>query len=318
MTNHPSTQSLEERLEVVHETTSKINTLVHRLTLPEHVRSVLTEAWHVFSEADLAVRIGKDAAIIAKWRQQSSLLTKVFELIKAQIIAKAIGHAISEPTIRRWARIRSGMVEKRYFVMPGDEDKPADVEGSPYSVANPTEQSASKGIGETPEGKKLAAMIMRHQGKRRWKYSTAERKLIVELSDTFGAKLIHEAFGIAYDTISRRKRQLSENDDRKPRVPLKYLPVLDLMNKHPGMGPMQVRDYIRRHLGQSMGVNSIRRIMEQNGWVPPYARRSRIKDSIRHFEAVRKNFLWHVDFKHHYINQCRVAILFFRMIIPVF
>ena len=66
MTNHPSTQSLEERLEVVHETTSKINTLVHWLTLPEHVRSVLAEAWHVFSEADLAVRIGKDAAIISK------------------------------------------------------------------------------------------------------------------------------------------------------------------------------------------------------------------------------------------------------------
>jgi putative transposase len=84
------------------------------------------------------------------------------------------------------------------------------------------------------------------------------------------------------------------------------------MNKHPGMGPMQVRDYIRRHMGQNMGVNSIRRIMEQNGWVPPYARRSRIKDSTRHFEAVRKNFLWHTDFKHHYINQCRVAILFFQ------
>jgi len=75
---------------------------------------------------------------------------------------------------------------------------------------------------------------------------------------------------------------------------------------------MQVRDYIRRHMGQNMGVNSIRRIMEQNGWVPPYVRKSRIKDSTRHFEAVRKNFLWHTDFKHHYINQCRVAILFFQ------
>ena len=148
------------------------------------------------------------------------------EWASSLIIARAIGHAISEPTIRWLARIRSDMVEKRYFVMPSDEDKPADVEGSPQSVAAPTEQSAPKGIGETPEGK--------------------------------------------------------------------------------------VRDYIRRHLGQSMGVNSTRRVMEQNGWVPPYARRSHINDSIRHFEAVRKNFLWHVDFNHHYINQCRVAILFFQ------
>lgn len=106
---------------------------------------------------------------------------------------------------------------------------------------------------------------MRHQGKRRWKYSTAERKLIVSLAEIFGAKLVHEGFAIAYDTIARLKRDLSDAHESKPRVPLKYLPVLDLMNKHPGMGPMQVRDYIRRHMGQNMGVNSIRRNMEQNG-----------------------------------------------------
>jgi putative transposase len=84
------------------------------------------------------------------------------------------------------------------------------------------------------------------------------------------------------------------------------------MNKHPGMGPMQIKDYIRRHMGLMMGVNSVRRVMEQNGWVPPYARHSRIKDAMRHFEAVRKNYMWHADFKHHFINQTKVAILFIQ------
>ena len=344
MTIEPASLSLEHRLDVVHDTTARISTLVHWLTLPEHVRTVLAEAFGLFSDADLAIRIGKDAAMIAKWRQQAEMLAHVFDLIKthknnpaagtmtanrdlvdavmslnegasSSIIAKALGHAISEPTIRRWARIRSGMIEKRFFVKPGEESADSSMAQDPdqtAAAADTTIEDLPKGIGETPEGKKLAAMIMRHQGKRRWKYSTAERKLIVSLADTFGAKLVHEGFAIAYDTIARLKRDLSDTHDTKPRVPLKYLPVLDLMNKHPGMGPMQVRDYIRRHMGQNMGVNSIRRIMEQNGWVPPYARRSRIKDSTRHFEAVRKNFLWHTDFKHHYINQCRVAILFFQ------
>ena len=128
MTNDQKPQSLEERLDVVHETTAKISTLIHWLTLPEHVRALLIEAWPVFSDADIALRIGKDVAIVAKWRHQFNLLKAVFELIKSHknnpaagtltsnrelveavmhlndgasssIIAKAIGHAISEPTI---------------------------------------------------------------------------------------------------------------------------------------------------------------------------------------------------------------------------
>jgi putative transposase len=202
----------------------------------------------------------------------------------------------------------------RYFVKPGEAASPdlAASAAETIQTIQTIDTSSAKGIGETPEGKRLAGMILRHQGKRRWKYSPAERKLIVDLSETFGSKAVHDAFGIAYDTVSRLKKRYTEDSDRKPRVPLKYMPVLDLMHKHPGMGPMQMRDYIRRHMGLNMGVNSIRRIMEQNGWVPPYARSTRIKEATRHFEAIRKNFLWHADFKHHYINQSRVAILFFQ------
>ena len=43
MTNAPTSQSPEERLDVVHETTAKVSTLVQWLTLPEHVRAVLIE-----------------------------------------------------------------------------------------------------------------------------------------------------------------------------------------------------------------------------------------------------------------------------------
>ena len=47
--------------------------------------------------------------------------------------------------------------------------------------------------------------------------------------------------------------------ERKTRVPIRYAPVLDLMKQYPAMGPMQVRDYIKRHTGLVMSVNSIRR-----------------------------------------------------------
>ena len=33
-------------------------------------------------------------------------------------------------------------------------------------------------------------------------------------------------------------------------------------------------------------------------------------EDIRRFEAVRRNYMWHLDFKHHYINKSKAYILF--------
>jgi len=53
--------------------------------------------------------------------------------------------------------------------------------------------------------------------------------------------------------------------ERKTRVTLRYAPVLDLMKQQPGIGPMQMRAYLRRDMGLNMSVNSIQNVMEQNG-----------------------------------------------------
>ncbi len=103
----------------------------------------------------------------------------------SRCLAKALGNAISEATIRRWARFRAGVIEGRYYIKAGEvSSSPAAPSEESIQAEEAVEMTAPKGIGETAEGKKLAGMILRHQGKSRWKYSSAERKLIIYLSET--------------------------------------------------------------------------------------------------------------------------------------
>jgi transposase InsO family protein len=75
------------------------------------------------------------------------------------------------------------------------------------------------------------------------------------------------------------------------------------------MGPMQVRDWMAKFKGLRVGVNTVRKIMEGQGWVPPYSRVTREPKASRRFEACRRNALWHTDFKHAYIGNSKVFIL---------
>lgn len=154
-----------------------------------------------------------------------------------------------------------------------------------------------------------AALARRKPGVRRV-YTLSEKKVILELVDAHGSKAVHDHYKVSYDTIARLKRRREDGLDRKQRTPLRFVPVMDLMRRHPGMGPMQIRDYLHRHQGLSMGVNSIRKVMEDHGWIPPYTRKARVKDGMQLYEACRRNYLWHMDFKHQYINKCKSYILF--------
>jgi transposase InsO family protein len=150
----------------------------------------------------------------------------------------------------------------------------------------------------------------------RRRFTEKESKLIAFLSECRGSKFVHDEFHITYDTISRLRKEkarqiIAESSVSTKSVPARYANILDVMKKHPGMGPMQIRDYIHRHDGKSMGVNTVRNIMIDAGWVPPVTRkRSLLAEEFRRYEAIRRNVLWHADFLHCYINTCKVYILF--------
>jgi len=81
--------------------------------------------------------------------------------------------------------------------------------------------------------------------------------------------------------------------------------ILNEWHKHPGLGPSQIVNQLRRH-GIKVGVHTARRVMETAGYRPPKVKR---EPHSQRFEAVRPNHLWHLDYVQRYINRASTFTL---------
>lgn len=81
--------------------------------------------------------------------------------------------------------------------------------------------------------------------------------------------------------------------------------ILDEWKRHPGLGPSQIRNQLRRK-GVKVAVNTVRNVMIEAGYRPPKVKRD-VHD--QRYEAVRPNQLWHLDFVHRHINRANTFTL---------
>jgi len=81
--------------------------------------------------------------------------------------------------------------------------------------------------------------------------------------------------------------------------------ILGEWRQHPGLGPSQIRNQLRRR-GVKVAVTTVRRVMEDAGYRPPKVKR---EPHDERFEAVRPNHLWHLDFVHRHIHQASTFTL---------
>jgi transposase InsO family protein len=81
--------------------------------------------------------------------------------------------------------------------------------------------------------------------------------------------------------------------------------ILDEWHKHPGLGPSQIVNQLRRRKIK-VSVHTARRVMEDDGYRPPKVKR---EPHDQRYEAVRPNHLWHLDFVHRHINRASVFTL---------
>ena len=80
---------------------------------------------------------------------------------------------------------------------------------------------------------------------------------------------------------------------------------MDEWHRQPGLGPSQIRNQLRRK-GIKVAVQTVRRVMEEQGYRPPKVKRS---SHDQRYEAVRPNQLWHLDFVHRHINRASTNTL---------
>lgn len=189
--------------------------------------------------------------------------------------------------------------------------KQAAVEAPPSSSSVPTpmdEQSAPPqvALGSTPPKRRIAKI-----------YTPSERKRAIEYVDKFGASKASKLLGISrwslYDWARKARLEASgkivttlfsgsdadpyeERDER----------IMSEWKRHPGLGPSQIRNQLRRN-GLKTSVSTVRRVMMENGYVPPKVKRKNVHD--QNYEAIRPNHLWHMDFLHRYINKKKIYVL---------
>ena len=175
----------------------------------------------------------------------------------------------------------------------------AESSASPPSAATPPTPAGGK-------GKRVARI-----------YTPSERARALELADEKGVTGAARELGITRFSIYNWQRRLRLfNDGKLESSPLegsnddveaqREARILDLWKTHPGLGPSQVRNQLRR-AGMKVSVHRVRGVMEANGYVPPKVKRRNVHD--RRYEAVRPNHLFHLDFLHRYINKLQVYVL---------
>ena len=148
-------------------------------------------------------------------------------------------------------------------------------------------------------------------------YTPSGRAQILECAAQDGVSIAAEKFGVSRFSIyewRRRSRLHAQGEiaespvvgsDDDPAA-LRDSRVLKEWRAHPGLGPSQVRNQMRRQ-GLKVSVHTVRCVLEANGYVSPKVRRDTVHD--QRYEAVRPNHLWHLDFLHRHIHKQKVYVL---------
>lgn len=147
-------------------------------------------------------------------------------------------------------------------------------------------------------------------------YSPSERAVALELATKVGVSEASRQLGISRHSLYewRRKVRLAaegkgesptSGPDPKDIEAQRDAEILAVWHEHPGLGPSQVRNQLRRK-GIKVSTNTVRHVMEDAGYRPPKVRR---REHDERFEAVRPNHMWHLDFVQRWIGRASTFTL---------
>jgi transposase-like protein len=248
------------------------------------------------------------------------------EMKEAITLAKQIGQTaaskklgIPPTTLSTW-KSRNKESKVRYF-RPAhriDQEKPDKAEGpSPHGLetwSTTSTVAANQRVFPVPKESKEKTRTQTKskpqkakppQGKRKIArvYNASQREDTLERAAVEGVAGVSNATGISRSAIYDWQRKLKLVAEGKIAPPVETNPsapagandrdalVLELWKKHPGLGPTQIRNQLRREKGMKISVHTVRCIMEEHGYQTPKVRRQTVHD--QRYEALRPNQLWH-------------------------
>jgi transposase InsO family protein len=148
-------------------------------------------------------------------------------------------------------------------------------------------------------------------------YTPSQRREALEVASKIGATAAAKQLGMARFSIYDWQRKaaleakgeatgtlISGTDENKASA-RDHL-ILSVWKAHPGLGPSQVRNQLRRQ-GHKVSVHTVRCVLDDNGYVTPKIRSQSSHD--QRYEAVRPNQLVHLDFLHRHVHKQKVYVL---------
>ena len=208
-------------------------------------------------------------------------------------------HGIPDSTIHNWQKARRQAEEASGAVAEAEP-----VEG-PVETPPPDAEQAETPA-ETREVKPRAAK----------RYTPSQRGEILEDAAKHSVSEASKQHGVSRWSIYDWQRKVKLAAEGKGSSPTSGPPpqeiealrdkeILDEWHRHPGLGPSQIRNQLRRK-SIKVSVHTVRRVMEDAGYRPPKVKRD---PHDERFEAVRPNHIWHLDFLHRHINRASTFTL---------
>jgi transposase-like protein len=209
------------------------------------------------------------------------------------VAAAARRHGIARSTVSNW---------RNRDARRATEPKPAERVAAPAErVATPVEMVTKA----TKNGRPVARS-----------YTPSEKARALEYAAEHGVSKAAEHFGISRFSLYEWRHKLkkavagegpsptsgpapAEIEEQRDRE------ILGEWRQHPGLGPSQVRNQLRRR-GIKVAVATVRRVMEDEGYRAPKVKR---QPHDERFEAVRPNHLWHLDFVHPHVHRASTFTL---------
>lgn len=148
-------------------------------------------------------------------------------------------------------------------------------------------------------------------------YTPSQRAEALELAASVGVSKASKQLGVSRFSLYQWRRRsklaargLAESPTSGPDpadvAAKRDQEILTMWHEHPGLGPSQVRNQLRRK-SIKVSTATVRRVMEDAGYRPPKAR---VKTGhARRYEAVRPNHIWHLDFVQRWIGRASTFTL---------
>lgn len=227
---------------------------------------------------------------------------------KFGVMAAAQKHGVPQSCVSRWATAAGVTREATGEATEARGRRTTKVIASSAGTAPPAVTSAGDDGATTKSARgrsRVARLYTPSQKAEVLEYAAAHS--VTEASKKFGisrfsiydwrAKVAKAAKGAGTSpTSGPAPKDIEAQRDRE---------ILDEWHKHPGLGPSQIVNQLRRAKIR-VSVHTARRVMEDAGYRPPKVKR---EPHDQRYEAVRPNHLWHLDFVHRHINRASTFTL---------